>query len=91
MNAQSPIDPLASFVKVHDLWFDDGNLILQAEQSVFKIYRGLLCARSTVFADMFAFPPPQEGNGVVEGCPFVNTYDSAQDMTYFLRALLDSQ
>ncbi|KAF5313589.1 hypothetical protein D9611_010138 [Ephemerocybe angulata] len=39
---------------------------------------------------MFAFPPPAEGNTMFDGCPIVQTYDSAQDMSFFLRAVLDS-
>ncbi|KAH6905746.1 hypothetical protein BKA70DRAFT_1430616 [Coprinopsis sp. MPI-PUGE-AT-0042] len=40
------------FFKVHDrvseLWFEDGNLILQAENTFFRIYRSHLSARSTL-------------------------------------------
>lgn len=83
------LDPL--YEKADGLWFEDGNLILQAEHTLFRIYRGLLCARSSVFGDMFAFPPPAEGNhSSLDGCPIVPTYDSAHDLTVFLKALLDS-
>ncbi|KAH9487462.1 hypothetical protein JR316_0001538 [Psilocybe cubensis] len=75
---------------VEDLWFEDGNLILKAENSLFKIYSGLLAARSSVFRDMLAFPPPAEGNATVSGCPIVTVYDSAKDMGYFLRAVFDT-
>ncbi|RXW19836.1 hypothetical protein EST38_g6018 [Candolleomyces aberdarensis] len=76
--------------RVTELWYDDGNLILQAGNALFKLYRGLLRAQSSVFDDMFAFPVPPEGNPALEGCPIVQTYDSAQDMKYFLKALLNS-
>ncbi|TFK23752.1 hypothetical protein FA15DRAFT_593694 [Coprinopsis marcescibilis] len=78
-------------IRVEELWFDDGNLILQAENCLFRIYRGLLSARSSVFRDMFGFPPPAEGNQMMEGCPIVQVYDTATDMTHFLRAVLDSE
>ncbi|KAF5313596.1 hypothetical protein D9611_010135 [Ephemerocybe angulata] len=81
---------MSTLTRADGLWFEDGNLILQAEQTLFRIYRGLLCARSSVFGDMFAFPPPAEGNMMFDGCPIVQTYDSAQDMGFFLRAVLDS-
>lgn len=77
--------------KVSDLWFEDGNLILQAENTIFRIYRGHLSARSSVFRDMFEFPPPAEGNRTLDGMPIIEVYDTAEDMKQFLRAILDSE
>lgn len=77
--------------RVEDLWFEDGNLILQAENSLFRIYSGFLAARSSVFRDMLAFPPPAEGNPMMDGCHIVTVYDSAKDMTVFLKAIMDSR
>ncbi|KAF8805893.1 hypothetical protein BYT27DRAFT_7234211 [Phlegmacium glaucopus] len=76
--------------RVEDLWFEDGNLILQAENSLFRIYSGFLSARSSVFSDMLAFPPPPEGNEKMDDCYIVSVYDSAKDMTVFLKAIIDS-
>jgi len=75
---------------VKDLWFEDGNLILKAENSLFRIYTGLLAARSSVFKDMLAFPPPAEGNEMLDGCLIVTVYDNAKDMVFFLKAIFDS-
>lgn len=36
----------------NDVWFDDGNVILQAESTLFKVYRGILAQNSSVFHDM---------------------------------------
>lgn len=83
--------PEHSASPVVDLWFEDGNLILKAEKSLFRIYGGLLAARSSVFKDMLAFPPPAEGNEMFEGCPIVTVYDSAKDMNFFLKAVFDSR
>jgi len=77
--------------RVEDLWFEDGNLILQAENSLFRIYSGFLAARSSVFRDMLAFPPPAEGNPEMDGCHIVPVYDSAKDMAVFLKAIIDSR
>ncbi|KDR69921.1 hypothetical protein GALMADRAFT_76606 [Galerina marginata CBS 339.88] len=76
--------------QVEGLWFEDGNLILRAENSLFRIYSGLLAARSSVFRDMLSFPPPYEGNPTMDGCSIVTVYDSARDMGYFLQAIFDS-
>lgn len=77
--------------RVEGLWFEDGNLILQAENSLFRIYSGFLAARSSVFRDMLAFPAPAEGNAMMDGCHIVTVYDSAKDMTVFLKAIMDSR
>ena len=76
---------------VNDLWFDDGNLILKAETSLFRIYAGFLAAKSSVFRDMVSFPLPEEGNATLEGCPVVCVYDTPNDLTHFLRAIFDSR
>ncbi|KAF9042439.1 hypothetical protein BJ165DRAFT_1312882, partial [Panaeolus papilionaceus] len=76
--------------RIPDLFFADGNLILKAGHTIFKIYRHFLCARSSVFRDMFEFPPPQEGNLMWEGCVVVELWDDARDVEVFLRALMDS-
>lgn len=77
--------------RVEELWFDDGNLILKAENSLFRVYGGFLAARSSVFRDMLTFPPPEEGNATFEGCPIVTVYDVAPDLTRFLKAIFDSR
>ena len=77
--------------RVEELWFDDGNLILKAETSLFRVYGGFLAARSSVFRDMLTFPPPEEGNATFDGCPIVTVYDAAADLTRFLKAIFDSR
>lgn len=59
-------------VRSASLWFEDGNIIFQAEGKQFKIYRSLLSLQSTAFKDMFAIPQPSVENGLIEGCPVVH-------------------
>ena len=73
------------------LFFPDGNIILQAETTIFRLYKGLLASKSTVFKDMFAFPQPNNEGRTFLGCPVVEIYDNAEEATYFLRALTDSR
>ncbi|KAJ7490868.1 hypothetical protein FB451DRAFT_1349350 [Mycena latifolia] len=82
-------DPEAR-VRVQELWFEDGNLIIQAGSSLFRVYRGVLAARSSVFQDMLSFPQPPDSE-LVEGCPLVHMHDSAADVTVFLKAIFDSE
>lgn len=70
-----------------DPWFDDGNIILQAEQTQFRVYRGLLASSSTIFSDMLSVPQPNTPDQLVEGCPVVELPDLARDWEHVLRAL----
>ncbi|KZP11449.1 hypothetical protein FIBSPDRAFT_871365 [Athelia psychrophila] len=71
-----------------DVWFKDGNVVLQAGGKAFKVHRGILSFHSTVFEGMFEIPQPSpEKETMVEGCPVVRLSDSALDVTIVLRAL----
>lgn len=69
-------------------WFEDGNIILEAELEQFKVYRGILAANSEVFRDMFALAS-SDGQSSVDGCPIVHLSDAAQDVRIVLGALHD--
>lgn len=74
-----------------ELWFEDDNLILRAENSLFRVSKGVLAARSSVFRDMLSFPQTDtDGEEHIEGCPVVRLHDTAADVTCFLRAIFDS-
>ncbi|KAJ7611825.1 hypothetical protein FB45DRAFT_941110 [Roridomyces roridus] len=73
-----------------ELWFDDGNIVIQAENSQFRVHRGILAARSPVFRDMLSFPQPSDAE-LVEGCPLVCFHDSAVEVNVFLKAIFDSE
>ncbi|KAJ7814553.1 hypothetical protein B0H14DRAFT_2522183 [Mycena olivaceomarginata] len=75
--------------RVEDLWFPDGYLVVQAEQSLFRISGGILAARSSVFTDMLAFTQPPDAE-TIDGCPVVRLPDRAEDLTCFFRAIFDS-
>ncbi|KAL1742645.1 hypothetical protein HDZ31DRAFT_65796 [Schizophyllum fasciatum] len=74
---------------VQDLFFQDGNIVLQAEKTLFRLYKGFLASKSTVFRDMLAFPQPEGRGRTLLGCPVVEMYDNSEDATHFLRALSD--
>ncbi len=75
--------------RVEELWFSDGGLVVQAEQSLFRVSAGILAARSPVFQDMLSFTQPPDAQSI-EGCPVVKLLDSAADVTCFFRAIFDS-
>ncbi|EIN13070.1 hypothetical protein PUNSTDRAFT_131294 [Punctularia strigosozonata HHB-11173 SS5] len=35
-----------------DIWFEDGNIFVRAEDHVYKLYSGLLCSQSALFNDL---------------------------------------
>ncbi|KAJ6630389.1 hypothetical protein B0H10DRAFT_2208051 [Mycena sp. CBHHK59/15] len=75
--------------RVEELWFDDGNLVVQAGRNLHRVYRGVLAKRSPVFEDMLSFPQPPDSE-LVDGCPVVHFPDSEADVTVFLKAIFDS-
>ncbi|KAJ7142540.1 hypothetical protein C8R44DRAFT_846519 [Mycena epipterygia] len=74
--------------RVDSLWFPDGNIVICAHNVLFKVFRGILAARSPVFADMLAFPQPEDAE-TIEGVPVLHLDNSAADTMYFLKAIFD--
>ncbi|KAF8205575.1 hypothetical protein K438DRAFT_1964008 [Mycena galopus ATCC 62051] len=72
--------------RVQDLWFEDGNLVIQAGNSQYRVYRGVLAMHSPIFQDMLSLPQPPDSE-LVEGCPLVRLTDSEEEVTSFLKAI----
>ena len=74
-----------------DLWYDDGTVILIAESTGFRVYRGLLSKHSQVFRDMFSLPQPTATiEDTHEGCPVVRLVDdTAEEIAEVLGILHD--
>ena len=70
-----------------DFWFEDGNVVLVAQDVAFRIYLGLLAAQSTVFADMLSVSRPG-ADETYEGCPVVRLTDSPHDFAHLLSVLM---
>ncbi|KAJ6596410.1 hypothetical protein DFH09DRAFT_905327 [Mycena vulgaris] len=70
-----------------DFWFQDDTVVLQVENTLYRVYRGLLMARSTVFHDTFSISQPENEGNHMEGCPVVQLHDKGEDFTRFLKAL----
>ncbi|KAI0687094.1 hypothetical protein BC835DRAFT_414455 [Cytidiella melzeri] len=78
-----------------DVWFDDGNCVLQAEDTVFKVYGGILQKHSLLFQAMLSLPQTAQTESeqtMYENCPLIPLVgDTARDAGYFLKALFDLQ
>ncbi len=80
-SSTSPDPPLrASTVKPSlRFWYADGNVVLQAEETQFRVHRSLLSLHSEIMKDCFECPQPVDDD-LVEGCPVIHLTDSAKDM-----------
>lgn len=84
--------------KDDELWFDDGNLIIVAGDTEFRVYKGPLLLHSEVIRDMVSMPPPSSSDAVGDMAPngpgmalawvpvhSVEFHDSPADVKHFLR------
>ena len=60
-------------------WFDDGNVVVQAESTQFRVHRSVLSLHSQIMKDCFSCPQPADAP-MVEDCPVVHLSDSADDI-----------
>lgn len=74
-----------------DIWYDDGTVVLQAENMLFKVYRGVLIEQSPFFKDLFTLPQQDSNESEkYEGCPLVPMPgDHAVDVHNLLKAIFD--
>jgi len=72
-------------------WFDDGNVILHAENTQFRLHRSLLSRHSNIFKDMFSLPQPATDPDLSpEGCPVVFLSDKVTDLECVMSVIYDS-
>ncbi len=69
-----------------DLWWEDGNVILVAENSGFKVHRSVVSRRSSVLKDMFSLPA-FGAQVTFEDIPIVHLSDDPEELAYFLDAM----
>ncbi|KAJ6519077.1 hypothetical protein C8R45DRAFT_1085135 [Mycena sanguinolenta] len=67
-------------------FFDDGNVVLQAGNTQFRVHWGVLALHSSVFRGMQGLPQPPDQPSV-DGCPVVELSDNPADVDYLLKAL----
>lgn len=68
------------------LWYDDGNIVLRAQNTAFRVHRSLLGRHSPVFKDLFAFAQPS-ADDEIDGVPVVELHDSHFELADFLDVL----
>ncbi|KAK7690458.1 hypothetical protein QCA50_005556 [Cerrena zonata] len=72
-----------------DPWFDDGNIVIVAENTGFKVHRDVLSQRSEIFKDMLLVPQPPVPNQdeILDGIPVVHVSDTQKDLFYVISAI----
>ena len=85
--SRKPAKGQESFTRDPDFWLEDGNLILLAGATAFRVYRGILVKKSTVFADMFA-TGSLDTTETFDGCPVVRLSDHPKDLQDFFQYLI---
>ncbi|KAJ7778675.1 hypothetical protein DFH07DRAFT_730644 [Mycena maculata] len=73
-----------------ELWFEEGNLVVQAEDYQFCLFKSFLTKRSPIFKDTLSMPQP-EGAERINGCPVVRIHDSGADAVHFFKAIFDPE
>jgi BTB/POZ domain len=75
------------------VWYEDGNVILQAERRQFRVHKSVLSKHSTVLRDMFRSPQPlPTPENALDGCQiFIMEGDFDYHWEELLRLLYDGQ
>ncbi|KDR79569.1 hypothetical protein GALMADRAFT_277900 [Galerina marginata CBS 339.88] len=75
-----------------EFWFEDGNIIIQAETTQYRVHRGVIARHSKVFRDMTGLPQPDTSSeSLLEGCPIVYLTDSPMDWKNVFKLLYDTE
>ncbi|KAI0081009.1 hypothetical protein K474DRAFT_1657193 [Panus rudis PR-1116 ss-1] len=74
-----------------DVWFDDGNVVIVAQGTAFRVHRGVVARKSDIFRDMFSIPQPAASleTEMYDGCPVVHVSDSRVEVMLLLAAMYD--
>lgn len=78
--------PASKLRRSSEFWYQDGTIIFVAQDTAFRIYRGLLAQHSIVFRGLFMVPQPEDAEQI-DGCLVVRISDHPRDFEYMLRFL----
>ncbi|KAK0207859.1 hypothetical protein DFS33DRAFT_387460 [Desarmillaria ectypa] len=73
-----------------EFWLEEGDVVLKAESTIFRITRGILVYHSPVLLQMILQGNPDPtSETVISGCRVIKVDDSAVDWYHFLKAIHD--
>ncbi|KAJ3540716.1 hypothetical protein NM688_g6189 [Phlebia brevispora] len=73
-----------------EFYLDDGNVVLIAGDTRFRVHKSILALNSAVFCDMVSLaqpPSPSEDEDLFDGCPMIQLSDEAEDLAVILRLM----
>ena len=76
-----------------EVWFEDGNVVVVAQNTAFRFHKSVVSLHSSVFRDLFSIPQPslmdEEVDEILisDGCPVVHVSDTSYDFRELLRAI----
>ncbi|KAJ3888113.1 hypothetical protein GG344DRAFT_54336 [Lentinula edodes] len=69
-------------------WFYDGSIIVQAENTLFRVHQTVLSNSSEIFSTLFSLPQSDsDTQNCIEGCPVVQLQDLSKDISDLLSSL----
>jgi hypothetical protein len=72
------------------IWYRDGSVVLQAQDTQFRVHWSVLAKHSAFFKDLEGLPQPNPADlPTVDGCPVVEIQDAVEDVEHLLTALYD--
>ena len=78
-------EPETPLIRHSSLWFDDGNVILVANDGAagVRLHRSVLSLHSEIFKDILSLPSRDEDNEMIGGCPVVRLQESPGELELF--------
>ena len=86
VDSHSSTDP-SSLTRHPDLWFEDGNIVIHAGATVFKVLKSMLSKESQLFKDMFSLPQSSAAGETYDGCALLHVQETAEDFCLLLSAI----
>lgn len=75
------------------LWYEDGNVIVVAETTLFRVHQGILSSQSNVLKGLIVMAEPEEGTPQKpsDACPKITLSDSKEDVQRLIESLYDAK
>lgn len=76
-DGEATLEPHTAF------WFTDGNVVLVAQTTAFKVHRGVLSRHSPIFTELFIQSDPMDAE-LIDGAPVITLEDDPHEVSDLL-------